>query len=136
MGTFLKNRRLQSGSTSVVVPVGDSANRPVTPVFGSFRYNVDIGTLEFFDGLVFQPVGVAGETNIVVDSFVGDGSTVTFSMSVTASDADQVIVFVGSIYQQPTTTYNITGGGSDITFTSAPPNLEPINIIHNLGKTE
>ena len=136
MGYFVKNRKFVSGSTSMVVPAGDSADRPAAPVFGSFRYNTELGTLEFFNGTVFKPVGIAGEVDIVVDSFVGDGSTLTFTMSVEATDAEQVIVFVGSIYQQPTTTYTITGiSNIDITFTSAPPAGEPINVIHNLGST-
>ena len=135
MGYFVKNRRLQSGSNSVVVPSGPSAVRPNTPVFGSFRYNTDLGTLEFFNGTVFKAVGISGEVDIVVDSFTGDGSTLSFALSTAATDAEQVIVFVGSIYQQPTTTYSITGGGNDITFTGAPPDNEPINVIHNLGST-
>lgn len=136
MGYFVKNRKFVSGSTSMVVPAGDSADRPAAPVFGSFRYNTELGTLEFFNGTVFKPVGIAGEVDIVVDSFTGDGSTLTFTMSVEATDAEQVIVFVGSIYQQPTTTYSITGVSNiDITFTSAPPVGEPINVIHNLAST-
>lgn len=120
----------------MVVPSGDSSTRPDAPVFGSFRYNTEIGTLEFFNGTVFKPVGISGEVDIVVDSFVGDGSTLTFSLSTSAADAEQVIVFVGSVYQQPTTTYTITGGGNDITFTGAPPSGAPINVIHNLGSTQ
>lgn len=125
-----------SGSTSMVVPSGDSADRPAAPVFGSFRFNTELGTLEFFNGTVFKSVGIAGEVDIVVDSFVGDGSTLTFTMTVEATDAEQIIVFVGSIYQQPTATYSITGiSNIDITFTSAPPEGEPINIVHNLAST-
>lgn len=135
MGNFVKNRRLESGSSSVVVPTGDSSTRPEAPTFGSFRYNTSIGTLEFFNGTLFKPVGISGEVDIVVDSFTGDDSTTTFSLSVSATDAEQVIVFVGSIYQQPTTTYSITGGGNDITFTEAPPDNEPVNVIHNLAST-
>lgn len=135
MGYYVKNRRLESGSSSVVVPAGDSSNRPQAPTFGSFRYNTAIGTLEFFNGTVFKPVGISGEVDIVVDSFTGDGSTTTFALSIASSGAEQVIVFVGSIYQQPTTTYSITGGGNDITFTEAPPDNEPVNVIHNLAST-
>lgn len=134
MGYFVKNRRLESGSTSIVVPSGTSATRPDAPVFGSFRYNTDIGTLEFFNGTVFKPVGISGEVDLVVDTFTGDGSTVTYTMSLSVTDAEQIIVFVGAIYQNPST-YSITGGGNDITFTSAPPFNETINVIHNLAST-
>lgn len=134
MGYFVKNRRLDSGSTSIVVPSGDSSTRPTSPVFGSFRYNTDIGTLEFFNGTVFKQVGLGGELNVDVYSATGDGSTLTFTIGNTAviTADDQVIVFVGSIYQAPTTNYTITGAGYDITFSSAPPMGEPINIIRNL----
>lgn len=113
MGYFVKNRQLRSGSTSVVVPTGDSADRPTSPVFGSFRYNTDIGSLEFFNGTVFKPVGIGGELNIDVYTETGDGSTVTFTIGNTTEITanDQVIVFVGSIYQAPTTNYAITGSG-------------------------
>lgn len=136
MGYFVKNRKFVSGSTSMVVPAGDSSDRPDAPVFGSFRYNTEIGTLEFFNGTVFKPVGVSGEANIIVDNFVGDGSTLTFGpLTESPSASDQVIVFVGSIYQQPTT-YTITGSSDDeITFTEAPPDGSPINVILNLGST-
>lgn len=133
MGFYLKNRELISGSTSVVVPVGDAADRPDSPVFGSFRYNTSIGTLEFFNGTVFKPVGISGEVDIVVDTATGDGSTLTFLMSIAPSDAEQIIVFVGAIYQNPST---YTVNNLDITFTSAPPPGETINIIHNLGSTQ
>jgi hypothetical protein len=41
----------------------------------------------------------------------------------------QIMVFVGSIYQDPATAYTVDGG-FDITFTSAPPNTVPISVIH------
>jgi len=40
------------------------------------------------------------------------------------------MVFVGSIYQDPTTAYTVDGG-FDITFSSAPPQGEPISVIHS-----
>jgi single-stranded DNA-binding protein len=50
-------------------------------------------------------------------------------MSIAESVAQNIIVFVGSIYQDPATSYTVDGG-YDITFTSAPPNTVPINVIH------
>jgi hypothetical protein len=132
MGYYVKNRRTPSGSSSIVIPSGGTAVRPASPTFGSFRYNTDLGQMEFFNGTVFTQLQ-SGDSNLSVDSFTGDGSTLTFSMSVSADDAEQVIVFVGSVYQQPTTAYSITGGGNDITFTGAPPDGEPINVIHGLA---
>lgn len=130
MGYFLKNRQLQSGSTGVVIPTGSSATRPDAPVFGLIRYNTDIGLIEFFNGSIFQSVATAGGVTYTVDTFTGDGSTVAFNMSTAESSVDQVIVFVGSLYQIPTTNYTVNGTVT-ITFTSAPPAGVSINVIHS-----
>lgn len=129
MGYFVKNRRLQSGSSGVVIPTGNTVQRPTDPTFGLIRYNTDSGYIEYFDGSIFQSLGTTGGINYAVDSFTGDGSTTTFGPLSSAVGTTDVIVFVGSIYQQPTTTYTITGGGTNITFTSAPPIGVPINVI-------
>ena len=130
MGYFVKNRQLQSGSSGVVLPAGGSGLRPDAPKFGLIRYNTDLGSVEFFNGTAFVQLGAAGAITYTVDNFTGDGSTLTFALSASVAGDDQVIVFVGSIYQTPTTAYSITGGGNDdITFTSAPPVGEPISVI-------
>jgi hypothetical protein len=130
MGYFLKNRQFQSGSTGMVIPVGSSATRPDAPVFGLMRYNTDLGLIEFFNGSIFQSVAVAGGISYTVDTFVGDGSTTAFNMSIAESNAEDVIVFVGSLYQIPTTNYTVNGSVT-ITFASAPPDGVPINVIHS-----
>lgn len=135
MGYFVKNTKISGAESHIVLPVGTTALRPTSPVAGSFRYNTDLGQLEYFNGSVFNQLSDIGEVGIVVDSFTGDNSTLTFSLSVNTSGVNQVIVFVGSIYQQPTT-YTITGSGNDITFGEAPPSGEPINVIHNLASNE
>ena len=127
MGTFLKNRELQSGSTGIRIPYGSAATRPDNPVFGMIRYNTDSGFCEFYNGSIWQTFGTGGAVNYTVDSFVGDGSTTNFPMTVAPADDQQVQVFVGSVYQEPTTAYTVSG--TTLTFTSAPPNSVPVNII-------
>ena len=129
MGYYVKNRRLQSGSSGVVLPTGSSATRPDNAAFGMIRYNTDSGLVEFYNGSIWASLSTGGSITYTVDDFTGDGSTTVFTMSVAESTATQLIVFVGSIYQDPATAYTVSGG-FDITFTSAPPNTVPINVIH------
>ena len=129
MGYFVKNRQLQSGSSGVVLPTGSSAQRPVSPAFGLIRYNTDSsGFVEFFNGTEFVALS-SGGVDYTVDNFVGNGVQTDFTMSVAESTATQILVFVGSIYQEPTTAYTVNGSVT-LTFTSAPPNTVPINVIH------
>ena len=129
MGYFVKNREIQSGSTGVRIPVGNSADRPDAPVFGMIRYNTDSGLVEFYNGTVWASLSAGGSFSYTVDDFTGDGSTLVFVMSEAESDETQIMVFVGSIYQDPATAYTVDGG-FNITFTSAPPSGIPINVIH------
>jgi len=130
MGYFVKNRRLESGSSGVVIPVGGSATRPLAPAFGLIRYNTDLAAIEYFNGVQYIQLSAAGTVDYSVDSFTGDGSTTVFTMSVQVLTAQQIMVFVGSIYQDSSTAYSVNGG-YDITFTSAPPDGEPISVIHS-----
>jgi len=129
MGYFVKNRQLQSGSSGVVLPTGSSANRPENAAFGMIRFNTDSGLIEFFNGTIWSTVSTGGSLVYSVDDFTGNGTTTVFTMSAAVSNAQQIMVFVGSIYQDPATSYTVNGG-YDITFTSAPPNTVPINVIH------
>ena len=129
MGYFVKNRQLQSGSSGVVLPTGSSANRPENAAFGMIRFNTDSGLIEFFNGTIWSTVSTGGSLVYSVDDFVGNGTQTVFTMSAAVSNAQQIMVFVGSIYQDPATSYTVNGG-YDITFTSAPPNTVPINVIH------
>jgi hypothetical protein len=132
MGYFVKNRQLQSGSSGVVLPTGSSSQRPTNPAFGLIRYNTDSGLIEYFDGTQFLSLQAGGVT-YTVDNFTGNGVQTVFNMSVAPVNAEQITVFVGSIYQIPNTNYTVDGSSVDITFTSAPPNGIPINVIHTEG---
>ena len=129
MGYYVKNRRLQSGSTGVVLPTGSSETRPEYPTFGMIRYNTDVGLVEFYNGTVWNTLSEGGSVSYTVDDFTGNGVQTVFTMSIAESAEENIIVFVGSIYQDPATSYTVNGG-YDITFTSAPPNTVPINVIH------
>jgi len=129
MGYYVKNRRLQSGSTGVVLPTGSSETRPEYPTFGMIRYNTDVGLVEFFNGSVWNTLSEGGSISYTVDDFTGNGVQTLFTMTIAESSAQNIIVFVGSIYQDPLTSYSVDGG-YDIEFTSAPPNTVPINVIH------
>ena len=128
MGYFVKNRQLQSGSSGVVLPAGPASTRPNDPVFGLMRFNTDSGLIEYFNVTVYTSVM---DANVVysVDNFTGDGATTVYTMTQTVSVATDIIVFVGSIYQQANTVYTVNGG-YDITFTSAPPLNVSVNVIH------
>jgi class 3 adenylate cyclase len=134
VGRYLKNVRT-GNDRSVVVPAGTSAERPAEPIFGSFRFNISTGRLEVYNGSAFDQLSIAGLTNVIVDEFIGDGSTVVFgSLTNRVDNETDILVFIGGVYQIPSTNYT-NDGSYDITFTTAPPGGVTINVLHNINST-
>ena len=151
MGRFVKNPILTQGS-SVEIPSVSTANRP-TGANGKIIFNTTTSTYQVYNGAQWYNVSEASrEKSLTVDKFQGDGSTTVFgggkgntldgstaaTLSVVPTDATDMVIFVGGVYQIPTTNYTYSGG--EITFGEAPPANDGtsaghiITIIHNLHK--
>ena len=121
MGYFLKSK-----TKGVSTASGTTAERPTSPVKGTFRFNEDTTRMEYYDGTAFRSVTPQGSLAMGIDTATGDGSTTTFTSFFTTAPADvkNVIVVVGNVVQEPTQGYTVSG--TDITFTSAPPDTHRI----------
>ena len=155
MGRFVKNPVLTQGS-SIEIPSVTTTLRPAG-VSGQLVYNTTTSTYQAYNGSAWYNISEASrEKTITIDRFQGDGTTVTFgngvgssiddsssaTFSVGVSDATDIMVFVGGVYQVPTTNYSIPGTGTTatITFGSAPPGNDGatgghiVTIVHGLAK--
>tara|TARA_B100001109_G_C18708694_1_gene401459 strand:+ start:238 stop:708 length:471 start_codon:yes stop_codon:yes gene_type:complete len=153
MGRFVKNVQATQGQT-LEIPSVSTANRPAGQN-GQIIFNSTTSTYQVYNGAQWYNVSEASrEKTLTIDKFQGDGSTVVFgngsgldlttfdgpgaSLSVTPTSASDMLVYVGGVYQIPTTNYTLSG--NQITFGSAPPandgatNGHIVTIIHNLHK--
>jgi len=153
MGRFVKNPQATQGQT-LEIPSVSTANRPAGQN-GQIIFNSTTSTYQVYNGAQWYNVSEASrEKTLTIDKFQGDGSTVVFgngsgldlttfdgpgaSLSVTPTSASDMLVYVGGVYQIPTTNYTLSG--NQITFGSAPPandgatNGHIVTIIHNLHK--
>jgi hypothetical protein len=136
MGRFLKSAAPLGTTTAQAVSIakGNANSRPANPKAGDMRFNTDVNAIEVFNGTEFQFQASGGEVALQIDDFTGDGLTTTFTMAAEPSHAKQILVFIGSVYQDYVTAYTINQ--DEITFTSAPPNGETIKVIHHLASTD
>lgn len=112
-------------TTSILLPKGTTGQRPSgDEVEGMLRYNTSTHNYEFWDGSSWQSA-TGNYTVIVADSFAGDGSTVAFTMSQTATSAG-VIVSINGVVQIPGTAYGVSG--TTLTFTEAPLTGDAIDV--------
>jgi len=73
------------------IPDGTTAERPVAPVVGSFRYNNDYDTLEFYTGTEWRPISLGLYVPSPSDTGVfggGNGPTDTIDYITIATTGD------------------------------------------------
>ena len=152
MGRFVKSPDIGRDGLGITIPTVTTAQRP-SGTNGQLIYNTTTSTYQSYIGAAWYNMSTAaGEKTLTIDRFQGDGTTVTFgagagntldgstaaSFSQTVNDATDIVVFVGGVYQVPTTNYSVSG--QQITFGSAPSGNDGlssghiITIIHGLHK--
>ena len=63
--------------------------------------------------------GTSAAATITKNTFSGDGSTGSFTMTISVTNTQDILVFIGGVYQIPTTSYSVSG--TTLTFGSPPP---------------
>lgn len=108
-------------TSGLVLPTGNTSERPASPPVGTLRYNAEVGRAEIYDGSGWEDV-VANVTNQVLN---GDNSTITFTLDKETSAA-AALVAINGVVQLPGTAYTVTG--NQITFAQAPVISDTIDI--------
>ncbi len=112
-------------TNSILVPVGNTVQRPATGVAGMVRFNSTTQQVEAYNGTAWQSLGSAF-TVITTEQFAGDGTTTTFTLSSANYTTDSVLVTLNGVVQIPTTAYTVSG--ASLIFTEAPANGDTISV--------
>jgi fibronectin-binding autotransporter adhesin len=110
-----------NATTSILTPVGNTAQRPATGVTGMMRFNTTNNSLEMYDNSAWTSVGAPVFTVIADQQFNGDGVNVAFTLSSTQT-TNSCIVSINGVVQIPTLAYAVAGTDPTcvLTFTEAP----------------
>jgi hypothetical protein len=102
------------GTTSLTIPTGTTAERP-TAQEGIIRFNTETGQYEVSqDGSTYTNLRTdADAADVSKDIFSGDGSTQSFTMSITPTDENTIVVYVDGVMQEPDQNYTISGTSID-----------------------
>jgi filamentous hemagglutinin len=118
-----------NATNSILMPVGNTVQRPATGVTGMLRFNTTLNYIEIYNNTQWQEVGQDTFTVIVDEQFNGDGSTVAFTLGSTQTTSS-VIVSINGVVQIPTTAYAVAGTDPTcvLTFTEAPQSGDLIDV--------
>lgn len=140
----------------MLVPVGNTAERPLTPENGHIRYNTDADEFELFQGNAWRKMRFKEPRGITQQSLgVGDDTETVFGPLDSGdpdypipTSAQSVIVLIENVFQLATTNYtlqqSVSGSligpntpyadGWYIVFGSAVPIGKPVTVLHNFDK--
>ena len=118
-----------NATNSILMPVGNTGQRPGTGVTGMMRFNTTLNYLEVYNNSQWQEVGQDTFTVIADEQFNGDGSTVQFTLGSTQTTSS-VMVSINGVVQIPTTAYAVSGTNPTcvLTFTEAPQSGDVIDV--------
>ena len=128
MGRSVKNFAINDQALTLGIPTTSTALRPAGQN-GQMIYNTTTGTLQVYDnGWANISTNLSAGATITKNTFTGDGSTLLFTMTISVANPEDILVFVGGVFQIPTTSYTVSG--TNITFGSAPPTANGFDNDH------
>ncbi len=137
MGRHLKNYSINDQALALGIVNTSTANRPAGKN-GQIIYNTTTGTFQVYDNAWTNiSTGTSAAATITQNTFSGDGLTQVFIMSLPVTNPQDILVFVGGVYQIPTTSYTVSG--TSLTFGSPPPspngfdNDHVITVLHGFN---
>ena len=113
-----------TGTRGVKIPVGTTAQRPVSATEGTIRFNSFTNRVEVYDGSSWAEVGdnLVDLTSVVLN---GDGTTTDFTLPENTT-AESVIVSNNGVVQLPDVAYTISG--TTITFAEPPATTDIVDV--------
>lgn len=112
-GSLSNSKVIINSTSSLTLPIGSNAARPLNASAGDIRFNSESAVIEFFNGSEWIVV-----TNTISDQqIVPDGVSQSFALDKPATAAG-LIVSINGTMQTPGTAYTVAG--SVITFSEVP----------------
>jgi hypothetical protein len=114
------------GTEALVIPAGNTAQRPSPPLTGALRLNTAIPQLEVYDGVDWVTgSGGGGNVNITDQQITPDGSSSTYVLDQETTQTS-ILVSLNGVSQLPGVAYTVTG--NSIAFTETPLSSDIIDI--------
>jgi len=111
-------------TTGLILPVGNTAQRPSPASTGTTRFNSTTNLIEVYNGNAWSSTSEAVTNQVLY----GDGSTETFTLDRSTTTA-AVLVILNGITQVPVQAYSmVPSPGANLVFTEAPETSDVIDI--------
>lgn len=108
-------------AAGLVIPVGDTDDRPESPATGTLRWNTDLERAEIYDGTEWDQVA----SDVSAQLIEPDGSSLTYTLD-RLTTAAAVLIITNGIVQTPGVAYTVAG--NVVTFAEVPLTTDIIDV--------
>jgi hypothetical protein len=128
---FNNDRIIADNFSTFRLPTGNISARPSpgSELTGDFRFNTEIGTIEWYDGDQWEN---PANSTITSQTIIPDGVNPNFVLT-QDSTTEAVLVNFNGVIQRPGTTYSVSG--NVITFTTTPLTTDIVEVRFLNGST-
>jgi hypothetical protein len=119
----LQNRIRVDATSSLLVPVGLTAERPPIPETGDLRFNSELGTIEWYTGTEWDNATAANTVSSQIVIPNGIDNTFTLDQGATT---DTILVSINGVIQAPSSAYSVAG--TTLTLTEVPLSTDIIEV--------
>ena len=114
-----------AGANGLVLPAGNTLQRPSLPPIGTTRFNTTTNEIEAYDGVAWITGNNSTVGSVSDQQIVPDGVSTMYTLDQTAT-TDSIIVSINGVVQLPNIAYTVSG--TTITFPFAPLITDTIDI--------
>jgi len=122
------------GNAGIIVPVGNTTQRPSPAVAGTVRFNTVTANLETWTGNAWSSGGSSGNTSITTQIIVPDGASDTFTLN-QASTSGALLVAINGVEQTPGIAYAVSGNLIAFSEVPLPSDTVVVRFITTAGTT-
>jgi len=109
---------------TMLLPVGTTVDRPVSPVTGMLRFSTSQGIIEWYNGTAWA-IPTGDFTVVTANTQTGNNIATTFTLPVANATTAGTMVSINGVVQEPISAYAISG--NTVTFTEAPASTDVID---------
>jgi len=120
------------GTYGIILPVGNTLQRPSSPALGTLRFDTTTHSMEVWDGSAWVTSGSGGDSGTITDQQITpDGTSTSYTLN-KATTTNSVLVYINGVNQMPGVSYSVSG--NTITFTQ-PPQISDIIDVRFIAYT-
>ena len=112
-------------TTGLVLPTGNTVQRPASPDSGTVRFNTSTLNLEIYDGFSWTTAGGGNTFTITNQTISPDGSSAVYTLD-QDSTSSSILLTINGVNQTPDIDYSVAG--NSLTMATTPLNSDLIQV--------